>query len=159
MIQRRPALVALISFAFAALSCNQLRPQYSRENDVDLQLTIGGFRSGHPYEGELNGVCTPDAARTSVDCDVYNGMAGWSIREITIVVTWSPYAQNDKRYYSERVFIDPQKTERVTIRLGLQLPLDIQLRNKRGIAIGPPSQHWGWNLVGAKGHRLVAPPA
>jgi hypothetical protein len=78
----------------------------------------------------------------------------WAVREVTLVVTWSPYGQDDKRYYSERVSIDPQKTERVTIRLGLQLPLDTQLRNKRGLPIGPPSQHWGWNLAGAKGHQI-----
>jgi len=89
-----------------------------------------------------------------MDCDIYNGIVGWAVREVTLVVTRSPYGQDDKRYYSERVSIDPQKTERVTIRLGLQLPLDTQLRNKRGIPIGPPSQHWGWSLVGAKGHQV-----
>jgi hypothetical protein len=155
MIRRKAAFVALLSFALGASSCDQIQqPQPKQDNDTDLRLTLGGFLDGHPEEGELDGVCTPDAARTSVDCDIYNGLTGWAVREVTLVVTWSPYGQDDKRYYSERVSIDPQKTERVPIRLGLQLPLNTQVRNKRGVPIGRPSQHWGWNLVGAKGHQI-----
>ena len=112
------------------------------------------FREGHPDEGTLDGVCTPDMTRTVMNCDIYNGIAGWAVSEVTFVVTWSPYNEDDKRYYSEHVSIDPQKTERVPLRLGLQLPLDSQLRNNRGLPIGPPMKHWGWSLVGAKGHQV-----
>jgi hypothetical protein len=155
MIQRKPTLVALLSLALSASSCDQLQQSQPKEkSDTDLRITFGGFREGHPDEGELSGVCTPDVGRISMDCDIYNGIVGWAVREVTLVVTWSPYGQDDKRYYSERVSLDPQRTERVTIRLGLVLPLDTQLRNKRGLPIGPPSQHWGWNLVGAKGHQI-----
>jgi hypothetical protein len=125
-----------------------------QEYDPDLRITFGGFREGHPDEGKLDGVCTLDVTRTVMDCDIHNGIVGWTVSEITLVVTWSPYNDDDKRYYSEHVAIDPQKTQHVTIRLGRQLPLDTQLRNNKGVAIGPPQQHWGWNLVSAKGHQL-----
>jgi hypothetical protein len=155
MIRRTPAFVIVLLLALSASSCDQLQQSQTKPgDDADLRLTLGGFREGHQDGGELSGVCTPDVTRTSMDCDIYNGIVGWAVREVTLVVTWSPYGQDEKRYYSERVSIDPQKTERVTIRLGLQLPLDTQLRNKRGVPIGPPSKHWGWNLVGAKGHRI-----
>jgi hypothetical protein len=152
MIERKLILATLLSFAFSAASCDQLEQTKSAVNDSDLRLTLGGYREGHPEEGELNGVCTPNVARTSMDCDIYNGLAGWSISEVTIVVTWSPYGEDDKRYYSERVSIEPQKTQRIAILLGLQLPIDTQIRNRNGVPIGRPSQHWGWNLVAAKGH-------
>jgi hypothetical protein len=155
MVEKKSVLRVLLSLALAATSCDQLpQPQLKQESDTDLRLTFGGFREGHPDEGELSGVCTPDVTRTSMDCDIYNGIQGWGVREVTLVVTWFTYGQDDKRYYSESVSLDPQKTEHVTIRLGLQLPLDTQLRNRRGLPIGPPSHHWGWNLVGAKGHQI-----
>src|ERR1700693_114408 len=155
MTRRRPDLVALLLLALSACSCDQLQePKAKQEGDPDLRITLGGFREGHPDEGSLDGVCTPDVARTVMDCDIYNGIVGWTVSEVTLVVTWSPYNEGDKRYYSEHVSLDPQKTQRVTIRLGLQLPLDTQLRNKSGAPIGRPSKHWGWSLVGAKGHQL-----
>ncbi len=155
MTRRNPAFVTALFLSLAASSCDQPRQtQPKQESDVDLRLTFGGLREGHQDEGELSGICTPDVTRTSMDCDIYNGIAGWSVSEVTVVVTWSPYKDDDRRYYSQRVSIDPQRTERVTVRLGLQLPLDTQLRNKKGLAIGPPSKHWGWNLVAAKGHEI-----
>ena len=155
MVRRRSALVAVIFFVLSASSCDQLQdPKVKQEDDPDLRITLGGFREGHPDEGTLDGVCTPDTTRTVMDCDIYNGIAGWAVSEVTLVATWSPYNQDDKRYYSEHVSIEPQKTERLGIKLGLQLPLDTQFRNKRDLPIGPPMKHWGWSLVGAKGHQF-----
>jgi hypothetical protein len=34
-----------------------------------------------PDEGEMCGVCTPDVTRTSMDCDIYNGIVGWEVTE------------------------------------------------------------------------------
>jgi len=155
MSRRRSFLITVFTLTFSLCSCDQLQqPKLKQENDLDLHLTLGGFREGHPDDGTLDGVCTLNISRTAMDCDVYNGISGWIVTEVTLVVTWSPYTHNDKRFYSERVSIAPLKTERISIKLGLQLPPDDQLRNKRSAPIGPPLQHWEWSLVGAKGHQF-----
>jgi len=149
------ALVAAASLALSLFSCdqpNRVSPT-KQEADSDLRITLGGFREGHPDEGKLEGVCTPDATRTIIDCDVYNGLEGWTVSEVTIVATWSPYKDDDKRYYAQSVSIEALRTERVSIRLGVSLPPDTRMRLGRG-RFGPLERHWGWQIVEAKGHPI-----
>jgi hypothetical protein len=120
--------------------------------EQDLPLTFGGFLQGGPQEERLTGVCTPDLAREVLNCDVYNGLPAWKISEITIVVTWSPYNQEDKRSFRVPTAITPMTTEHCAVRLGLQLPEDEWLtRNRR-----PQDRlnKWGWQIMGAKGYRI-----
>jgi hypothetical protein len=140
----RPAKLLLALF----LACpSSLRAQNKHENNVDLRITLGGFREGHPDDGKLEGICTLDATRAILDCDIYNGLEGWAVSEITLWVTWSPYKDDDKRYYVKHVSIEPLTTKRVNIRLGIQLPQDTVLRERR-------LSHWGWQLVQAKGRPI-----
>lgn len=115
----------------------------------DLAITLGGFIENHPEGGTLGGTCVPEQMRSVLKCDVYNGLQNWTLTEITLVVTWLPYNQDDKRYHRETVSIEPLQTEQVSIRLGLQLPADDVIRLRKG----PPiiSKHWGWTYAGAKG--------
>jgi len=129
-------------------------PQPKREDDQDLRITFGGFREGHPDEGKLEGVCSPDRTRSILDCDIYNGLEGWAVTEITLVVTWAPPSEDNKRLYMERVSIQPQTTERLTIRLGMQLPEDTPGLKFHGGRLGPAQSHWGWLITSAKGHAL-----
>lgn len=112
--------------------------------EQDLRLTFGGFPQEHPEEGKLEGVCGTDSTRNVLDCDVYNGLAHWTVKELTLEVTWFPFGEDNKRFYSESVSIEPLKTEHVSIRLGLQLPG----------RVSPPGKRWGWLIANAKGHRI-----
>lgn len=153
MTRQMATLIAVEFLALCAFSCD--RPERASpaksESEVDLRITFGGFRDGHPDEGKLEGVCTPDPSRTILNCDIYNGLGGWAVSEFTLVVTWSPYNDDDKRDFVQRVSIEPSTTEHVSIRLGIQLPQDTRLKF-RGGRLGPPETHWGWQIVQAKGH-------
>ena|SRR6202030_1712613 len=117
--------------------------------EQDLPITFGGFTEGHPERGELNGVCGTDETRNVLNCDIYNGLLDWTVTEITLGVTWAPYNDDDKRYYRETVSIPPLKTGQVSIRLGMQLPLDSVIKYRAG----PPTKqkHWSWLIAGARG--------
>lgn len=147
-------LFAVASLVLSALSCNPPNrdSQTRQDNDSDLRITFGGFREGHPDEGKLGGVCSPDLTRNILDCDIYNGLEGWTVTEVTVLITWAPPNEDNKRNFVERVSIAPLTSERVSIRLGLQLPDDTQLI-VRGRPLGKPVSHWGWQIVSAKGHR------
>ena len=69
------------------------------------------------------------------------------------MVNWLPYTDDDKRYYAQRVAIEPLTTERVSIRLGIQLPEDTRFKFRSG-RLGPLETHWGWQIAEAKGHRI-----
>lgn len=151
---RRTCGVA-ICLSLCISSCERPKQisQPKSEDKQDLRITLGGFREGHPDEGKLKGVCSPDLTRNILDCDIYNGLQGWAVSEFTLVVTWSPYQDDDKRYYAQRVSIEPLTSERVSVRLGLQLPQDTRLKFPGG-RLGPPQSHWGWQIVEAKGHPI-----
>ncbi len=70
----------------------------SKRQEQELPLTLGGFLKDGPETEKLDGVCGPDETRNVVSCDVYNGLPAWTITEVTFVVTWSPYKDDDKRY-------------------------------------------------------------
>lgn len=149
-------LTAVICVSLSAFSCAPSAQKSGSQTDAeqDLRITLGGFQEGHPDEGTVEGVCTPDLTRTMLDCDIYNGLVGRAVTELKLVITWSPYKEGDKRFYSQRVSIEPLKTEHVSIRLGLQLPPDDPPFMRRGRRVGPRLQHWGWLIASAKGHRI-----
>src|ERR1022692_2040395 len=104
----RTTSLAIACVAFALLGCGVMTFS-EKSNDSprgqELPLTFGGFIENHPDRGELSGTCTPDAARSVLNCDLYNGLLDWTLTEVTVAVTWSPYGQDDKRYYREIVSI------------------------------------------------------
>jgi hypothetical protein len=144
--------IAIVCLACALIGCDTPQsPEKPKESPKaqDLTITLGGFIENHPEGGSLGGTCVPDVMRNVLKCDVYNGLQDWTLTEITLVVTWLPYNQDDKRYYRETVSIEPLQTQQVSIRLGLQLPPDdvMRLRNRPPVT----SHHWGWTYAGAKG--------
>ena len=112
----------------------------------DLRITWGGFVEGQPERGKVGGVCEPDIPRNVLSCDIYNGLLDWTVSEINLVVTWSPYRDDDKRAYRIHLALEPLKADHVTVRLGLQLPPD-------DVVQGKTFRHWGWQIVAAKGYR------
>jgi hypothetical protein len=150
-----PALISTVFITLCAFSCTppSQKPVPRPDAEQDLVLTFGGFLQGGDERQKLEGVCGTDQTRNVLSCDIYNGLQGWTVTELTFVITWTPYEEKNKRTFAQRVSIEPLKTEHVDIRLGLQLPPDTQFRNKRGVPIGQPQNHWAWLIVGAKGHR------
>jgi hypothetical protein len=105
------------------------------KRDQILPLTLGGFLKDGPETERVTGMCRADNTRTLLNCDIYNGLPGWAITEVTLAVSWSPYEKDDVRYYQVAAMIKPRTTEHVTVRLGLQLPA-----------------RWVWQNMGAKGY-------
>lgn len=97
----------------------------------------------------VQGICTPEPTRSSLSCDVYNG-SDWAITEVTFVVTWSPYQDDDKRLYRVPAFVEPLKTEALKFSLGIQLPPDdvIPIRGRSPRTLS----HWSWAIDSAKGY-------
>lgn len=146
------AAVAILTLVLAG--CQEAprpdeRKTVSTKTDQDLRITLGGFAENHPESGTLNGVCGTDNTRNVLNCDLHNGLLNWTVTEVTIGVTWTPYGDNEKSYFREAVSIEPLKTGQVSIRLGTQLPSDtyLRFRNKAPVA----TQHWSWLIANAKG--------
>jgi hypothetical protein len=106
----------------------------------DLPITLGGFIEGHSESEKVSAACGIKSARETLFCDFYNGLPGWRLTEMTVVIVWSPYGDDDKRYFKIPVSIKPFMSEHQDIRLGLQLPRD--------------AHHWGWQIVGAAGYHI-----
>lgn len=138
-------LVPLLALAFACVLPASSLAQ-DKKAEQDLRITFGGFVENHPERGELGGVCGTDNTRNVLNCDIYNGLLDWTVTEITLVVTWSPYESENKRYYRVPVSIEPLKTDRVSVRLGLQLPPDDMVGTRT-------MKHWAWLIANARGYR------
>lgn len=138
-------LVPLLALAFVWVLPTSPLAQ-DKKAEQDLRITVGGFPQDRPEGGKLAGVCGTDSTRNVLNCDIYNGLLDWTVTEIILAITWSPYGDDDKRYYRVRVSIEPLKTERVSVRLGLQLPPDDM------VAAGT-MKHWAWLIKSARGYR------
>lgn len=142
-------VVLAITALTLLLSCesrNSGVEQASAPAEQDLQITLGGFIQGHPEGGSLAGTCTPtDYTRSEMVCDLYNGIANWNVTP-TIIVVWAPYQDDNKRVYRLPVAIPPLTTQRVTFKLGFQLPPDSASRGER-------LTHWGWTYGPARAYR------
>lgn len=135
-------LLLLLSFVLSRVFPFFLLPEYlQRKPPKEL------------FSFELPSCANPDVIRTIMNCDVYNGLEGWAVSEVTVAVTCSPYKEDDKRYYAETVSIEPLRTEQIVIRLGILLPSDTRMKLARG-RFGPLEHHWGWQIVEAKGHPI-----
>jgi hypothetical protein len=133
----------------------------SAKREQELPLTFGGFLKGSPEDERLDGVCGPDPSRNVVECDIYNGLPGWRITEITIKVVIlpsfkeRPSASNnwDAKQYRVPVEIRPMMAEHIAVRLGLRIPPDEY--SARGKGKGPVNlERWSWQLTGAKGYSI-----
>jgi hypothetical protein len=125
----------------ASFGCgNQSAPASHEEpkREQVLPLMLGGWLKGGPEAEMVDGVCGTDYTRNVLICDIYNGLPGWTLSEVTLSVAWSPYKDGDSRIFQVPVTIKPRTTERVTVGLGLRLP--------------PDDKHWAWQNVGAKGY-------
>jgi hypothetical protein len=145
-------VVASFLATLVLCSCGDRSTTVTRENaqqDRALPLTLGGFLKDGPEAERVEGVCEHDYTRTVLNCDLYNGLRGWVVTEVTLAVTWLPYRDGDLRYYQVPITIRPFTTERATIRLGLQLPND-EVVNRAGKV--EALQHWRWQNIGTKGH-------
>lgn len=114
-----------------------------------ITLTYGGFISGGDENQKVEGICTPSADRTALQCDIYNGLPEWKLTVVALRIARSA-PDIDTHEYHMRVSIPPMTTQTVTIKLGLRLPDDEGLYSH-------PTTHWGWLLVGAAGIPLGNP--
>lgn len=132
--------------------CGNQAPPATHENEKReqvLPLTLGGFLKDGPEAEKIDGVCSTDETRRSLICDIYNGLPGWTVTEVTLVVTWQPPGNDSSRLYNVPITIKPLTTERVTVRLGLQLPPDNFFKF---LGKATRNTRWGWQHVGAKGY-------
>jgi hypothetical protein len=144
-----PALfLSLVFIACDETHSRDLHP--AQQQEQDLAITLGGFVQNGPQDQLLDGQCTPDPTRTALECDIHNGLMDWNITEVTFQVI--PIGDDAHHYYREQLSIASLQTEHVTIKLGMQLLPDDQIK-VRGRPIGKPQSHWGWLVVGAKGER------
>jgi hypothetical protein len=148
------ACTIAIVFATCALAGCQITripetPNAAPQEDQALRITFGGFIENQPERGKLEGVCGTDATRNVLNCDIHNGLLDWTITEITMAVTQSPYNEDDTKYYREAVSIESLKTGHISIRLGLQLPADDVINRHSGAAA--TLSHWSWLIASAKG--------
>ena len=111
--------------------------------DQDLRITLGGHIEDRPESGKLAGVCGTDNTRNVMNCDIYNGLLDWRVTVFAVV--WSPYGDDNRRYYRVHVSIEPLKTEHMSVRLGLQLPPDDVVEDRM-------IRHWSWLIAKARGH-------
>jgi hypothetical protein len=121
----------------------------SKGAPVTLPKEVAGV-----FGKSVQGICTPNATRASLKCDIYNG-SNWTITEVTFVVTWSPHEDDDMRLYRVPASIEPQTTKTLSFSLGIDLPADtvIPLRGRPAAVIG----RWGWSIDSAKGYRSGHP--
>jgi hypothetical protein len=140
--------------SFVSLACNESTPSrdqpHTQQSEQSLAITLGGFVQNGPQDQLIDGQCTPDTTRTVLECDMHNGLMDWNITEVTFQVIST--GDDQHHYYREQLSIRSLQTEHVTIRLGMQLPPDDQLKI-HGRPVGKPQSHWNWLVVGAKGKR------
>ena len=145
---RAPGIVASILVVLLILCCARTAspPEKALQQEQELQITLGGFIADHPEGGALDGVCgLTDYTRNEISCDIYNGLSHWKLTQVTIIVTWYPYEDGDRRDYRLPASLAPLTTE--TFRLGLQLRPDDTLGGHR-------IQHWGWTYGPVRGYRV-----
>ena len=127
------------------VTCLGCRPQPTEPPiEQDLKLTYGGFLDGGDEHQQIRGVCKPDLTRTSLGCDVYNGLPNWNLTKVVIRVVWTPYGSDATRDFQERVSIPPLTTFHIAFRLGVTLPDD-------SAVLGHRQSHWSWIVIAATG--------
>ena len=105
----------------------------------------------------MDGICGPNVQREILECDIHNHLMDWTIPELTFQVILRDEIRNTKEdssphhYYRQEVTIPPLQSAHITMTLGMQLPRDDQMMSHNR-PIGAPIQHWGWQIVNAKGH-------
>jgi hypothetical protein len=110
--------------------------------ESNLRITFGGFIDGGDENERIEGVCRPDVSRTSLSCDMHNGLSRWRVTELVFRIARSPYSEQDARDIRTQVTISPMSTESVIVKLGMRLPEDEVLG-------GRVLSHWSWLVVGA----------
>ena len=136
----------------ASFGCgNQTAPTVHEEANREqvLPLTFGGFLKDGPKAEKIYGVCGADDTRNLLNCDIYNGLPGWTVTEVTLVVLLAPYGDGDSRYYQVPIIIKPRTTEHVAVRLGLHLPPDYFRESDGKVSA---FARWSWDIEGAKGY-------
>ena len=149
----RMIIAAEVLFTVACFGCGNRSAPATHEDMKRAQvlpLTFGGFLKDGPEAERVRGVCVTDDTRILLSCDIYNGLPGWTLTEVTLAVTWSPYGDGDKGDYQIPTVIKPRTTEHVTVRLGIQLPPDSVFTLPHGKVT--THRGWAWLPVGAKGY-------
>jgi hypothetical protein len=129
-------LIALLTLGCARTSSSP--KENGRQREQELQITLGGSIKDHPEEGSLDGICgVVDNTRREISCDIYNGLSHWKLTQVTIILNWYPYEDDDRRDYRLPVSLAPLTSVRQTFSLGIQLPPDTTV-------LGHKMGHWGW---------------
>jgi hypothetical protein len=144
--------------AFGADHCRLFRlrkPQRpritrDREEGASPAADVRRFLKDGPEAEQIGGVCGPDDTRNLLNCDIYNGLPGYIITEVTLLVTWFPVEDDNARRFNVPITIKPLTTEHIVVRLGLQLPPDNVFTDPHGKVTA--HKRWAWENVGAKGY-------
>ena len=129
-LKATPWVIALVLMLGGCESRDSFKVNEPKEQELFIN---SGLVQGRPSDQQIQGVCTPDLNRTTLSCDVYNGLPNMTLSEVTLAVAWGPYNDTDRRLFRQRVSIPSLTTARVTIALGTQLPAD-----------------WNWKVNAAK---------
>ena len=147
-----PLLLSALTI-LASVGCEKQSAPAIHENvrrEQVLPLTFGGFLKDGSETEKIGGVCGTDDTRILLNCDIYNGLSGWTISEVTLDVIRVASEGDSARRYNVPITIKPLTTEHVTVRLGLQLPPDTVFKSPHGKVT--TRQRWAWQSVGAKGY-------
>jgi hypothetical protein len=129
--------------------CSNPAPNAKKSpSEQNIPITFGGFIQGGNEKETVDGICRPDIGRSILTCDIHNGLPGWTLTQLDIRITTSPYSDSDVKDYRQRVLIPSLNTGSFTFHLGATLPNDTSLAGK-------PLTHWGWLIAGAWGTREI----
>lgn len=156
-MRRTLGVATSIGFLLATLACvNDSSSGARPQADESIPITYGGFVQNGPPDELLDGQCSPNVTRDILECDIHNGLLHWNITEVTLQVISNVEHVNENtpaHYYRQSISIPCLQTATVTIRLGMTLPPDTQIK-VRGRPSGSPLSHWSWLVVGARGRRV-----
>jgi hypothetical protein len=141
------ASIVMFLFVVSCARTTSQSPENGARQEQELQITIGGHIADYPEEGRLGGECGLDSTRNELRCKIDNGFSHWKLTEVTLIVTWYPYEDDDHGDYRLPASIAPLTNEKVTARLGPRLPPDDTVR-------GRAMQNWGWTYGPVKGYRV-----
>jgi len=145
------AVAALCCVALLLSACSRKQEDANAAVDQDLLLTIGGFMRDNAEGGTLTGECSPGAGPQELACEIYNGIQGWTVTQVSIQVDWAPALGGRARFYRPPILIESFKSGRVSITVESPLPA-----NSGGSPSGRgsiASRNWSWAIVGARGYR------
>lgn len=147
-----PAYFALV--ILLASACSK-PPGPTAIVDQDLLLTMGGFMRDNADAGTLTGECRAGSNRQTLECEIYNGIQGWTVTQVSLQVEWAPALGGSTRLYRVPAEIKPFTSQKCTATVESPLPADTGMPSAESPAA---NRRWSWSIVGARGYRAQRQP-